>query len=228
MQPKHCRPIKRTQKPSHFHRTQARNPTFRLPKITANNVKQTQTRLTNPLQKQSNRAHCGNRHPKRNGDSMKFSSILTAAILAAATFTAQAAPQGEQELTSSSSQSEIDSKKEVAYTCQILQDDKLQNVKLTAMYGIKNNQAIVAQVRINGVTTPGMWRDTSFNLMNRFISNDPSARTTVWTAMPADASKLAQVDGGKLSVAETPGAQQSVVADNCRLDKAATAKLNKK
>ena len=159
---------------------------------------------------------------------MKFSSILTAAILAAATFTAQAAPQGEQELTSSSSQSEIDSKKEVAYTCQILQDDKLQNVKLTAMYGIKNNQAIVAQVRINSVTTPGMWRDTSFNLMNRFISNDPNARTTVWTAMPADASKLAQVDGGKLSVAETPGAQQSVVADNCRLDKAATAKLNKK
>ena len=163
---------------------------------------------------------------------MKFSSILTAAILATTVFTAQAAPKGEQELTSSSSQtstqSEIDSKKEVAYTCQILQDDKLQNVKLTAMYGIKNNQAIVAQVRINGVTTPGMWRDTSFNLMNRFISNDPSARTTVWTAMPADASKLTQVDGGKLSVAETPGAQQSVVADNCRLDKAATAKLNKK
>ena len=148
---------------------------------------------------------------------MKFSSILTAAILAAATFTAQAAPQGEQEITPSGSQnqSEIDS-------------NKLQNIKLTAMYGIKNNQAIVAQVRINGVTTPGMWRDTSFNLMNRFISNDPSARTTVWTAMPADASKLTQVDGGKLSVAETPGAQQSVVADNCRLDKAATAKLNKK
>ena len=164
---------------------------------------------------------------------MKFSSILTAAILAAATFTAQAAPQGEQELTPStnsqtSTQSEIDSKKEVAYTCQILQDDKLQNVKLTAMYGIKNNQAIVAQVRINGVTTPGMWRDTSFNLMNRFISNDPNARTTVWTAMPADASKLAQVDGGKLSVADKAGAPQSVVADNCRLDKAATAKLNKK
>ena len=161
---------------------------------------------------------------------MKLIPILTTAILASSILTAQAAPKGEQELSpinNQSSQSEIDSKKEVAYTCQILQDDKPQNIKLTAMYGIKNNQPIVAQVRINGVTTPGMWRDTSFNLLNRFISNDPTARTTVWTTMPADASKLTQVDGGKLSVAEKAGAPQSVVADNCRLDKAATAKLNK-
>ena len=161
---------------------------------------------------------------------MKLIPILTTAILASSILTAQAAPKGEQELSpinNQSSQSEIDSKKEVAYTCQILQDDKPQNIKLTAMYGIKNNQPIVAQVRINGVTTPGMWRDTSFNLLNRFISNDPAARTTVWTTMPADASKLTQVDGGKLSVAEKAGAPQSVVADNCRLDKAATAKLNK-
>ena len=161
---------------------------------------------------------------------MKLIPILTTAILASSILTAQAAPKGEQELSpinNQSSQSEIDSKKEVAYTCQILQDNKLQNIKLTAMYGIKNNQPIVAQVRINGVTTPGMWRDTSFNLLNRFISNDPAARTTVWTTMPADASKLTQVDGGKLSVAEKVGAQQSVIADNCRLDKAATAKLNK-
>ena len=161
---------------------------------------------------------------------MKLIPILTTAILAGSILTAQAAPKGEQELSpinNQSSQSEIDSKKEVAYTCQILQDDKPQNIKLTAMYGIKNNQPIVAQVRINGVTTPGMWRDTSFNLLNRFISNDPAARTTVWTTMPADASKLTQVDGGKLSVAEKAGASQSVVADNCRLDKAATAKLNK-
>ena len=161
---------------------------------------------------------------------MKLIPILTTAILASSILTAQAAPKGEQELSpinNQSSQSEIDSKKEVAYTCQILQDDKPQNIKLTAMYGIKNNQPIVAQVRINGVTTPGMWRDTSFNLLNRFISNDPAARTTVWTTMPADASKLTQVDGGKLSVAEKAGAPQSVVAGNCRLDKAATAKLNK-
>ena len=161
---------------------------------------------------------------------MKLIPILTTAILASSILTAQAAPKGEQELSpinNQSSQSEIDSKKEVAYTCQILQDNKLQNIKLTAMYGIKNNQPIVAQVRINGVTTPGMWRDTSFTLMNRFISSDPAERETVWTTMPADAANLAKVDGGKLSVAEKAGAQQSVIADNCRLDKAATAKLNK-
>ena len=159
---------------------------------------------------------------------MKLIPILTTAILASSILTTQAAPKGEQELTptaTSSSQSEIDSKKEVAYTCQILQDNKLQSIKLTAMYGIKNNQPIVAQVRINGVTTPGMWRDTSFNLLNRFISNDPAARTTVWTTMPADASKLTQVDGGKLSVAEQTGAQQSIVLDDCKLDASATARL---
>ena len=63
---------------------------------------------------------------------MKRIPILTAALLAAATFAAQAAPAG--------SESDIDSKQEVAYTCQILQDNKIQNIKLTAMYGIKNNQ----------------------------------------------------------------------------------------
>ena len=203
---------------THSHAIPPPNPHFRLshPRPTC---KANANPFDNPTQKQSNRAQSWQPPPQRNGDNMKRIPILTAALLAAATFAAQAAPAG--------SESDIDSKQEVAYTCQILQDNKLQNIKLTAMYGIKNNQPIVAQVRINGVTTPGMWRDTSFNLLNRFISNDPAARTTVWTTMPADASKLTQVDGGKLSVAEKAGAQQSVIADNCRLDKAATAKLNK-
>ena len=67
---------------------------------------------------------------------MKLIPILTTAILASSILTAQAAPKSEQELTltaTSSSQSEIDSKKEVAYTCQILQDNKLQSIKLTAV-----------------------------------------------------------------------------------------------
>ena len=159
---------------------------------------------------------------------MKLIPILTTAILASSILTAQAAPKGEQELSpinNQSSQSEIDSKKEVAYTCQIERGGKKQSIKATAMYGIKGSDIIVAQVKINGVITPGMWRDTSFTLMNRFISSDPAERETVWTTMPADAANLAKVDGGKLSVAEQTGAQQSIVLDDCKLDASATARL---
>ena len=54
---------------------------------------------------------------------MKLIPMLTTAILATTILTAQAAPKGEQELTpttnsQTSTQSEIDSKKEVAYTSQ--------------------------------------------------------------------------------------------------------------
>ena len=152
---------------------------------------------------------------------MKNTATLLAAATLATALSAQAAPAQTQ------NSQQIDRTQEVAYTCQIERGGKKQSIKATAMYGIKGSDIIVAQVKINGVITPGMWRDTSFTLMNRFISSDPAERETVWTTMPADASKLAQVDGGKLSVADKAGAPQSVVADNCRLDKAATAKLNK-
>ena len=152
---------------------------------------------------------------------MKNTATLLAAATLATALSAQAAPAQTQ------NSQQIDRTQEVAYTCQIERGGKKQSIKATAMYGIKGSDIIVAQVKINGVITPGMWRDTSFTLMNRFISSDPAERETVWTTMPADASKLTQVDGGKLSVAEKAGAQQSVIADNCRLDKAATAKLNK-
>ena len=150
---------------------------------------------------------------------MKNTATLLAAATLATALSAQAAPAQTQ------NSQQIDRTQEVAYTCQIERGGKKQSIKATAMYGIKGNDIIVAQVKINGVITPGMWRDTSFKLLNRFISNDPAERTTMWTTMPADASKLAQVDGGKLSVAEKTGAQQSIVLDDCKLDASATARL---
>lgn len=119
---------------------------------------------------------------------------------------------------------EIDRTQEVAYTCKVKVDNKLQDQKITAMYGIKGNDVIVAQLKIDGTITPGMWRD-NFVIMNRFISQDATSKTTVWTTFPADASQLTKVDGGTFSVADNTGAQQSIVFNKCKLDAVATAKL---
>ena len=111
---------------------------------------------------------------------------------------------------------EIDRTQEVNYTCKIQIDGKEQNQNISAMYGIKDERVVVAQLKINGVVTPGMWRD-DFVPMNRFISQDPAVRSTVWTTMPADAQNLGKVDGGKFAVAETNGAQYSTVLENCKV-----------
>lgn len=115
----------------------------------------------------------------------------------------------------------LDSRQEVAYQCQ--GGDK-QKIALTAMYGIKDNEVVVAQVRLAGVTSPGMWRVPDV-LLNRFVSQDEGSRPTMWTAMPATPAQLRSVDGGKLSYAEGRDNEQTVIVENCKLDKAATAKL---
>ncbi|ULJ69611.1 hypothetical protein MIS45_01735 [Wielerella bovis] len=147
---------------------------------------------------------------------MKLMQTITAIALATATFAAHAAP--------TASNNEIDRTKEVAYTCQISVNGKVQNQNITAMYGIKGDQVVVAQLKIGEAITPGMWRD-SFPVMNRFVSQDESVKTTMWTASPADANNVDKVDGGKFSVANTAGAAHSIVLENCKLDKTATAKL---
>ena len=132
---------------------------------------------------------------------------LLAAVLAACSFAATAAPASTP---AANNGSEIDGKKEVAYTCQVEINGKLTPQKVTAMYGFKGNDIVVAQLKIGRQVTPGMWRD-GFVPMNRFISQD----------------NVTQVDGGKLSVGQGAGAQQSIILDSCKLDRAATARLNR-
>ena len=148
---------------------------------------------------------------------------LLAAVLAACSFAATAAPATSTPAANNGS--EIDGKKEVAYTCQVEINGKLTPQKVTAMYGFKGNDIVVAQLKIGRQVTPGMWRD-GFVPMNRFISQDNN-RTTVWTTMPATVENVTQVDGGKLSVGQGAGAQQSIILDSCKLDRAATARLNR-
>lgn len=119
---------------------------------------------------------------------------------------------------------EIDSTQEIAYSCQ---SGNKQKVALTAMYGIKNNEVVVAQVKLGGQISPGMWRVREDTLLNRFVSQEETARPTMWTTMPATAAQLGEVDGGKLSYAAGNNEAQTIIVENCKLDKAATAKLKR-
>lgn len=112
----------------------------------------------------------------------------------------------------------IDSKTEVAYTCNILVNQKIQDQKITAMYGIKDGEVVMAQLKINNEITPAMGR-TADAFVNRFISKDG----TMWTTLPAKADNIRQVDGGILSTRINN--ENRIVVNKCKLDKAATAKL---
>lgn len=116
----------------------------------------------------------------------------------------------------------VDRTIEVAYQCQINDQTRLP---LTAMYGIKGDNVVAAQVKLSGVVSPGMWRSNNI-LMNTFISNEEQERQTMWTTLPADANNITEVDGGKLSYAEKAGMAHTIIVENCQLDKAATKKLN--
>lgn len=114
----------------------------------------------------------------------------------------------------------IDSKTEVAYTCQVQENGKNRDQKITVMYGIKNGEVIVAQAKVNNVISTGLFR-VADPLLNRFISEDKDG--TMWTTLPAKANEIRNVDGGTLSVQYN--GNNAIIAEKCTLDKAATAKL---
>ena len=93
---------------------------------------------------------------------------------------------------------------------------------MTVMYGIKGNDIIVAQVKVGGNISPGLFRvPDANNLLN--IYQSATADGTMWTTLPATPATLKQTDGGKLSYRN--GESNTIILDKCRLDKAATAKL---
>lgn len=152
---------------------------------------------------------------------MKKHNMILASILVAYTVVAHADTAKPQ-----ANNNEIDGTREVAYTCQVQVAGKKQAQPITAMYGLKGKDVVVAQLKIGNEITPGMWRD-DFVIMNRFVSQDPNTRTVMWTTLPATADNVHQVDGGKFSVAEKSGGQQAIVLDACKIDRAATARLNR-
>ncbi|UOO81485.1 hypothetical protein LVJ83_11160 [Uruburuella testudinis] len=148
------------------------------------------------------------------GDKAKAEPAATAA--AAETAAAQQTPATMQV-------DSIDGRKEVAYKC----GEKGQN-PLTVMYGFKDNQVVVAQVKFQDKLSPGLFRVIGDNDQNSFTANG-----ITWATDKATPATVDKVDGNMLTqqAVETVNGQQQqvsqIVTKYCKLDKAATAKLAK-
>ena len=131
---------------------------------------------------------------------------------------APAAPQPKTRAVDS-----IDGKKEVAYKC----GHKGQS-PLTVMYGFKDGQVVIAQVKYQEKLSPGLLRVLDDKDQSTFTANG-----ITWTADKATPANVDKVNGNMLSqeaIKTVSGQQQQVsqiVTKYCTLDKAATAKLAK-
>lgn len=119
----------------------------------------------------------------------------------------------------------IDTRKpEVAYLC----GPRGQN-KLNVMYGLKDNEVVVAQVNYQGALSPILYRDVKITDSNTFTSKSG----IIWSAAKSDATTVDKVNGLRLL---QPAKQKvngkevivsQVVIQNCKLDKKGTDALAK-
>lgn len=118
----------------------------------------------------------------------------------------------------------IDSKKEVVYQCKIGE----ANQTLSIMYGIKDNQIVVAQGKINDYITPALFPTTEESpTMDYYFGNNGKQTEWLWTTFPANGETIDRLDGGILAQGPIDGSQPHIILlEQCKLDKNATAKLN--
>jgi len=124
--------------------------------------------------------------------------------------------------------SSLDKKVEVAYTC----DSQQGKQSLNAMYGIKNGETAVVQLKAaNGQLTPNLRRvmnDTNGKKQNSYYSDgltwitDKASPDTLTSANGKILMQADAVDGG------LPEGDQTILFQNCKVDKSATKKLNGK
>lgn len=133
----------------------------------------------------------------------------------------QQAPQTKVQAPQTVQVDSIDGKKEVAYKCS-------NKNPLYVMYGFKNGEVVIAQVKYLNKLSPGLFRVTGNQDSNMFTGNG-----ITWVAEKANAANVDKVNGNMLTQEgiETVNGKQhqvsQIVARSCVLDKAATAKLNK-
>lgn len=144
---------------------------------------------------------------------MFYRNTLLAALFAASALNAHAEDKPEFS---------IDSTKEVAYQCKVGTEE---GVPMTAMYGIKNGEIVVAQLKLADVISPGLF-PVADNLVNRY-AGEMNGVPTMWTTLPATADTITQTDGGIYSYQKPNQHAHTIIADKCKLDAAATAKLNR-
>ncbi|MCP2041325.1 hypothetical protein L1281_001923 [Neisseria sp. HSC-16F19] len=122
----------------------------------------------------------------------------------------------------------IDGRVEVAYTC----DSRNGKQKVRVMYGVKDGTLVVAQTLINNEPSPGLYR--VLNDANGDTQNSYFGEGITWTTAKATPANVTKVNGNMLTQAGTDtvnGKQvqvDNILLKSCVLDKAATAKLNKK
>lgn len=137
--------------------------------------------------------------------------------------TTQPAQQAQQTAPRTVQVDSIDGTKEVAYKC----GTNGRN-PLTVMYGFKDGEVVVAQVKYQNKISPGLFRVIDNNDMNVFTGEN-----VTWAADKANAANVDKVNGNMLTqeVMQTVNGKQmqvsQIVTRMCMLDKTTTAKLAK-
>lgn len=122
----------------------------------------------------------------------------------------------------------IDSKVQVAYQCKA---NNNQTQKVEAMYGVKDNTLVVAQLKINDQVSPGLWRvvnDVNGDTQNSYFNNG-----VTWITDKATPANVTRTNGNMLmqtATREINGKQetvQNILLKYCTVDRAATNRLNR-
>ena len=120
----------------------------------------------------------------------------------------------------------LDKRVEVAYVC----DSQQGKRNVNAMYGIKDGETAVVQIKVGDQVTPGLWRvmnDTTGKKQNSYYGEgltwitDKASPDTLTKANGKILMQAGKLDGG------LPKGDQTILFKDCKVDSAATKKLNK-
>lgn len=167
---------------------------------------------------------------------MQNKKLIAAAFAALALAAAGAQAAGKKPLADLSDNTPVlmlaevgslDQKVEVAYVCDTQQGKR----NLNAMYGIKNGETVVTQIKVGTELTPNLRRvmnDTNGKKQNSYYGEG-----LTWITDKAEPNSLTSANGKILMQADAvdgglPKGNQTILFQNCQVDKAATKKLNGK
>lgn len=165
------------------------------------------------------------------------------AILALSACSSSKAPEGNQPQTQQGQQTQqggdeataaigkiqvaqvdsIDKTVEVRYTCQAPNG---QQQAVNAMYGIKSDTLVAAQLKINNQVSPGLWRvlnDSNGQQQNSYYGNG-----VIWVTGKATPANVARVNASALLQAQSVDADgnpvnPTPVLQNCTVSRQAAA-----
>ena len=117
----------------------------------------------------------------------------------------------------------IDRSVEVHYKCTSANGEQ----KMSAMYGVKDNTLVVAQVKVNDQASPGMWR--VLNDANGETQNSYYAEGITWITDKATPANVARTNARVLLQAQsldangTPVGEHNVLLRDCNVERQAAA-----